>query len=223
MLGHQRIVAAIDHYLEALVDEKFRGSQCFDHVGIESLLVTQDFQLDQSPPAGLACQPQGANRILASETAGGVRQVCVFLRIDEIGEAFLAGIGQVYSAHRDGHNLGPAGLQRGGVLSVALVLAGSDDEARAERPAGDHQRLVHRRVAASDELDDLEPVSFSKRRLRVLRARHNLQVSLHGDLGGVQPHACQKHRHADGAAEVAGFSIDRYCHSHKACSRMMFA
>jgi hypothetical protein len=45
------------------------------------------------------------------------------------------GIGHVDPAHRDGDDFRPAGLERGGVLGEVLVLAGADDQPRAEGAA----------------------------------------------------------------------------------------
>ena len=79
-LRQQRIVGAIDHDLEAFAHEHFGRAQGFDHVGIERLLVAQDFELDEGPAARLAREAQRAQRVLGGVTARGVGQVDVFLR-----------------------------------------------------------------------------------------------------------------------------------------------
>ena len=89
-LRHQRIVAAIDHHLEAFADQHLGRAQGLDHVGIQRLAVAQNFKLHQRPAARLAREPQGAHRVFAGEAAGGIGQIGDFLRIDEIDQLAAA-------------------------------------------------------------------------------------------------------------------------------------
>ncbi len=117
------------------------------HVGIERLLVGEDFELHQLPIARLAREAERAQRFVGSEAAGGVGQEGRLLRIDVIGETLLGGIGKIHAPHRDGDDLGAAGFKRGGVLGVGFVLAGADDEAGGVALAGDGEwRVSHSRV-----------------------------------------------------------------------------
>src|SRR5690606_10023210 len=45
-----RVVGAINHDLEAIVDQRFGGFQGFGHIGEQIVLVTQYFQFDQVVP-----------------------------------------------------------------------------------------------------------------------------------------------------------------------------
>ena len=53
-------------------------------------------------------------------------------------------------------------------------------------------RHIHRRIAAADEMHDLEPVAIADRHLVIGGARHDLKIALHRDLGGVKPQAVQQ-------------------------------
>src|SRR5947207_1677908 len=83
----------------------------------------------------------------------------------------------MHAAHRDGGDLSPAGLERARILLIGLVFAGTDDEALLDGAAGDGEGLVYRRrwldrrVAAADEMHDLEAVALARHDVRVLRAR----------------------------------------------------
>jgi NADH dehydrogenase len=53
-LGHNWVVGAVDHHLEAFLGQQFGSADGFDHVRIQRLGLGQHFQLDQVPPARLA-------------------------------------------------------------------------------------------------------------------------------------------------------------------------
>jgi hypothetical protein len=73
LLREQRIVRAIDHDLEAFAHEHFGRAQGLQHVGVERLLVAQDFELDEAPASGLPREAQSPERILSRVAAGRVR------------------------------------------------------------------------------------------------------------------------------------------------------
>ena len=64
LFRHDRIIGAIDHHLEAVLDERFGRTQRLDHVGIERLLVAQHFELHEVPAARLARKAQRPARHL---------------------------------------------------------------------------------------------------------------------------------------------------------------
>ena len=49
------------------------------------------------------------------------------------------------------------------------------------------RRHIHWRIAAADEMHDLEPVALGHRDLVIGGTRHDLEIALHRDLGGVEP------------------------------------
>ena len=126
------------------------------------LRLAQHLELDQVPAARLARQAQRADRVLGGEAAGGVGQIGDLLRVDEVGQHRRLGIGDVDPAHRDGDDLRARASTRGGVLREILVLAGADDQPRAEGAAGDGPAVVvdcAGMIAAADEMDDLQLVA----------------------------------------------------------------
>src|SRR5690606_29298946 len=90
-------------------------------------------------------------------------------------------------AHRDGDDLGPARLERGGVLGEVLVLSGADDQPRAEAMPGDGPGILGRVAAAADEVHDLEHVAVSKAGFGERRARGDRAVVLDRDLLRLEP------------------------------------
>src|SRR3546814_12986124 len=75
----------------------------------------------------------------------------------------LVAVGHIDPAHRHGYDLGTRGLDGQPGLFEILVLAGTDQQARAEAPAGDLEIIVltraQGRITAADEMHDLDPVA----------------------------------------------------------------
>ena len=216
-LGHDRIVVAIDHDLEAVLDQDLRGTKGLRHVGVERLLIAEHFELDQGPATGLAREPQRADGILAGEAAGSVGQVRVALGIDVIDQHRRVAIGHVHPAHRDRDDLGAGGVQcRGGLLEVA-ILAGADDQPRAEAPARDLPTVVvrrHRRRVgtAADEVHDLEPVAGGDGGLVVGAPRHDLKITLDRDLARIEAEPHHDAMDRLGLLELAKFAVNLHLH-----------
>ena len=59
-------------------------------------------------------------------------------------------------------------------------------------------------------MDDLQAVALAYRDRAILRARHDLQIALDGDLHRVEPQPCQQVAYAERAAELAPFAVDRH-------------
>ena len=73
--SRQRVVAAVDHPLEAQLDQLAGGDQGFADVRVEGLRVAEHPELDQVVAVQpFACQQAGAHRILGRVAAGGVGQ-----------------------------------------------------------------------------------------------------------------------------------------------------
>ena len=127
-LRHQRIVVAVNHDLKAVIREHLRRAQGLDHIGIKSFLFAQHFKFHEAPAAGLARKAQGADRIFPREAASGVGQIGDRLRIDEIDQLGLAGVRQVHAADGNGDEFRTAGSQRGRILRIGFVFAGTDNQ-----------------------------------------------------------------------------------------------
>jgi len=62
------------------------------HVGIEGLLVADDFNLDPVGEPDFAAETRGANGFVGGVASGGVGQKEIFLGIDEIEQRLLAAV-----------------------------------------------------------------------------------------------------------------------------------
>ena len=88
LASDDRVVAGIDHDVEAVPDQHFGGLEGLDHIGKQRLLIGQHFQLDQFVAVEeLTGQAAGTHCVLGGETAGGVRQDGVALGADHIGRS----------------------------------------------------------------------------------------------------------------------------------------
>src|SRR3546814_7529185 len=94
-------------------------------------------------------------RFRSGEASRRVRQIGVLFGADIVGQHRLLGVRDVHAAHGDGDDLRPRRLQRGGVLLKALVLAGADDQARAEGLAR------NRSEEHTSELQSLMRISYA--------------------------------------------------------------
>ena len=110
--GQDRIVAGVDHDLEAVGDELLGGLQGLHDVGEQRLLVAEHFQLDQRMAVEqFAREAAGAHGVLGGVAAGRVRQDRVAIGRQHVEQVRLARVlADVGAADRDGDDLGAGGL-----------------------------------------------------------------------------------------------------------------
>ena len=90
-------------------------------------------------------------------------------------------------------------------------------------PARDGEGLVLTwhvswRIAAADEMHDLQPVAMAQRHIAIGGTRHNLQIALHRDLGRVQAQALEQAAYAERPLQLPRLAIQGYFHCHCACT-----
>ena len=143
-LGQYRVITAIDHHVEAFLDQRFGGGQRADHVRVQGLRIGQHFELDQlAAIQQFTGQPAGAHGVLRRVAAGGVRQDRVTAGRHGIQQAGLARVlPDVHTANSHGDDFGAAGFGGQTRFVEALVLAAADQQARGIAVAGDHERIV---------------------------------------------------------------------------------
>ena len=74
-LGLDRVVGAVHHHLEAVLDENLGGFQRFRHVREQIGRIAQHFELAQRVAIEeFAAKTQGTDRVIGGVTARGVRQ-----------------------------------------------------------------------------------------------------------------------------------------------------
>ena len=137
-LREDDVVGGVGQDGEAFVDEDAGGFDGGLDVGVEGGLVADDLDLDPVGEADLAGEAGGADGFVGGVAAGGVGHEEVARGVDEVEERFLGAV-EIDAADGDGDHLGAGGLDGGGGLGAVLVLAGADDEARAETAAGDDE------------------------------------------------------------------------------------
>ena len=161
--------------------------------------------------AGLARKAQRADRIFRRKTSGRIRKISVFFRIKKIDKHGLVLVRQVYATHCDRHHLGPSRFRSFRILGVSLVFPGADDQARRKLAAGDFKRRCHG-SAPSHELNDLDLIPIGKRRILILRLRHDLEIALNGDLFGLQLQRLKQSGDASRRRNLRFFAVDGDIH-----------
>src|SRR6266568_1892589 len=93
-------------------------------------------------PSGITVTVPISSSFLARRAAARrVRKDSVSLPVDDIQDGFGLGVVEVETAQRDRDQLAPGCLERGEHRFVVSVLAGAEEEARAELDAGDDQAV----------------------------------------------------------------------------------
>ena len=98
--------------------------------------------LDPVGEADLAAKARGANGFVGGVAAGGVGQQKIFLGIDVVEQRFLAAV-EVDAADGDGDHLGAAGFEGARSFLEGFVFSRADDQAGAERAAGNEEGIGH--------------------------------------------------------------------------------
>ena len=98
------------------------------HVGIEGLLVADDFDLDPVGESDFAAETRGADGFVGGVAACGVGQEEIFFGIDEVEQRLFAAV-EIDAANGDGDHLGARGFDGACGLLSRLVFARTDDEA----------------------------------------------------------------------------------------------
>ena len=110
-------------------------------IGKERPFVADHFQLHPLREPRLAPEPRRANRIVRRVAAGRVGQQHVAVGVDVLEDRLLRLVSrtawQLHAPDGHRHHLGARGVVRRDHHLRGRVLAGADDEARAERPSGD--------------------------------------------------------------------------------------
>ena len=114
----------------------FRGFQSRRNIREKRLIVADDFQLDQLPYPRLARQAAGAHGVVGVIAARGVREDCVFLRVEIVEQVFFIRIGNIDAAHGDGDDFGAGDFDGFFRFGEVFVFSGADDEPRTELRAG---------------------------------------------------------------------------------------
>lgn len=148
------IVAAVDHYVETVLDQRFGGLQRLRHVGEQRLLVAQDFQLDQLMAIEqFACKLQRVDRVLGVVAASGIGQDGVLRRRYHVEQAGCVRVlADVDATDCHCNDFRAAGFGRQAGLFEVTVLAAADQEAGAVGFAGNSQagildiRFVHKKI-----------------------------------------------------------------------------
>jgi hypothetical protein len=127
-----RIVGAIHHDLEAVLDQRRRGLERFRHVGEQRLRIAQHFELAQCVAVEqFAAEAQGAHRVVRRVAAGGVGQDGELRGRQGFEDRGLPGfLADVGAADGDRDDLGARGVDGFTRLREVLVLAGADQQAR---------------------------------------------------------------------------------------------
>ena len=124
------------------LDQHARGFERGLHVGVKRGLVADHFEFDPVGKADFAAQARGADGFVGGVAAGGVGQQEIFLGIDVVEQRFLAAV-EVDAADGDGDHLGAAGLEGARSFLEGFVFSRANDQAGAERTAGDMKGVSH--------------------------------------------------------------------------------
>ena len=148
-LGHDRIVIGIHHDLESVLHQELRRLERLRNVREQRFLVSQNLKLHQVVTVeNFARQPTGAHGIVGAVTTRSIRQVRIPVRRQYVGQTrllrILADIGSP-DRHRD--DLRPARFHRPAGFVQVTILAGTDQQPRPVRDAGNHQRITEIRRA----------------------------------------------------------------------------
>ena len=96
---------------------------------------------------------------------------------------------------------------------IRRVLAGADDEARAERTAGDNEgRINHSGLAATNEVDDLYRIALVDQDFGKSLPLQDGEVVFDGDPARIDLEPHQQVGHTDGLVEFKLFAVQGNLH-----------
>src|SRR5439155_991950 len=90
-------------------------------------------------PASTTTGTRDPDGFVGGAAARGVGQDAVARPVDRVEEGFLLGVVEIEAAQGNGDELAAGGLEGGQHRLVARVFAGAQEQARAQRDAGDDQ------------------------------------------------------------------------------------
>ena len=134
------IIAGIDKHRKAFGDQPAGGFQGLDGMRQEGLVVGEDFEFDHVAQAQFAAEQGGADSVFGGEAAGGIGQQLI-LATDVVEErAAAAARFEVGPAHGYSHHVAARFSERQFHALVVGVLAGADQQPRAEGKGADGER-----------------------------------------------------------------------------------